>query len=90
MKRLFFILLFLILALPFREGIGVGLLAAPPTDDAYYWPGESYKVKSTQMPIVETEWEEPVSEQPDSVCQPSIRFTSIQDTVVTAVIKRCE
>lgn len=86
MKRLLFIVLCLLLTLPIR----VGLQAAPPTDDAYYWPGEAYKVKSTQMPIVEKEWKEPVSEQTDTVCQPSIRFASIQDTVVTAVIKRCE
>ena len=90
MKRLFFILLLAVLSFPLgTRGVG-SLQAAPPTDDAYYWPGETYKVKSTQMPIVETEWSEPTSEQTDSVCQPSIRFTSIQDTVVTAIIKRCE
>ena len=89
MKRALFILLLLSLLVGATR---VGMMAAPPADDSYYWPGGSYKVKSAQMPIEENEWkeEQPAAQTTDSVCKPLIRFTSIQDTVVTAIIKRCE
>ena len=71
-----------------------GAAGSIPVDDVYYVRGNNYKVQSTQMPLHEKEGEEAVessASQPEAPqCTPAIRFTVVQDTTVTAIIKRCE
>lgn len=73
-------------------------------DDAYYWPGSSINqsantaadpaeqnpedVPTVNEPIEEQPIYEQYSEEQPVQQQPVVTFTNVQDTVVTAVIKR--
>ena len=60
--------------------------AEAPLDDAYYWPPKTSGYVATSAPA-----DAPVAQATDTtsaVRTPEIEYINIQDTTVTAVIKR--